>query len=423
MTKEEIIKAAYQVWGREFYSHTSLSKLAAELGVRKPALYRHFISKNALMDAMTRHFFNDFTAFIKRDYDKALESEDKSGSIFSLIRVITEYYARNSDTFIYSMIQLHEHKMEKSNLSDELRKRGVDFKNFHQSINKEYNFDSLIMRLLFSTLTFYVAGFHKMGKGQANHPDEGAISEICGIIGAIIGNGLGYINTEISSFDYDGLEKRIAGTADNITDDPLLKAVAGAVAEAGPWEASMEQVARRSGLSKSSLYGHFKNRQDMLQQLFMTEFHRILDFARQGIQQSPVPLERLYLGIFSIAEYLRCKPDILVALDWIRNRKLNFNPDEKKHPGPDIESLRLFDEIDIKPLLESESPFRKILDRYMPDCGKEESIGISPWILFLIVNTLMRKSHEKFMGKLSNEDIRTLFRFITLGVNGFKVNG
>ena len=232
----------------------------------------------------------------------------------------------------------------------------------------------------------------------------------------IIGKGLGYSSEEINALSYEGLESRIAGTVNSIEDNPLLKAVAGAVAEAGPWGASMEQVARRSGLSKSSLYCHFRSRRDMLYQLFMTESLRIIGFARQGMGRSEAAHEQLYLGIFSVAEYLRSKPDILVALDWIRNRRLEIGPHgdtdqadqaNPKCKGPLTESLLLFDELDIRTLKNGENPFR--------------GIQISHWILFLIVTTLMRENQgQKTLGYVSNSDIRCLYRFLTLGIKGFK---
>jgi len=314
------------------------------------------------------------------------------------------------------MIKLYKHKFVNTDISNELRVRGVDFGVFLKSIRKNYTFEPLIMRLVFSTLTFYMAGFHKTEKNPAKPPNEAAISKIIGVISKIIGEGLGYTNEEIDKLDYEKLENLIIGKANNIEDDPLLKAVAGAVAEAGPWETSMEQVARRSGLSKSSLYSHFKDRQDMLRQLFITEFLRIINFARQGIRQSDIPVEQLYLGIFSIAEYLRSKPDILITFDWIRNRKLNFNPDGKNPSAPEIESLQLFDEIDIKPLFNNESPFSEI------PTGEDKRFGLSSWIFYLIINTLMRKNEGQELGQTENRDIRQLYRLITLGIGGFRIN-
>jgi AcrR family transcriptional regulator len=417
MTKKEILEAAYKVWGREFYLNTSLSHVARELKVCKAALYRHFLNKDALLEAMTRHFFDDFTAFIQAGYEKAMKTEDKSKSVFIFIRSITEYYARNVYSFIFSMTILNDPKLDSFNMLEELCIRGIDMEFFHSSIKKEYVFEPLVMRLIFATLTFYMANYHTMRNSLTNPPDEAGILKVINVISAIIEKGLGYIGTEIKFVNYEELENSILGRVNTIDDDPLLKAVAGAVAEAGPWNASMEQVAKRSGLSKSSLYSHFKNKQDMLRQLFMTESMRILDFARNQIKQSEVPQEQLYLGIFSVAEYLRSKPDILVALDWIRNRKLNLRPDGHKHKeGFRGGFLRLFEVIDIKPLQNEGSPFREI------PVGEKEEFNISPWILFLIVKALMGREQGRAFGDVPSGDIRALYKFITLGIGGFKEN-
>ncbi|MCL2270650.1 MAG: TetR/AcrR family transcriptional regulator, partial [Treponema sp.] len=252
-----------------------------------------------------------------------------------------------------------------------------------------------------------------------NPPPEAAIAKIIDLISAIIEQGLGYRNEEIDAVDYECLEGRIAGTVHNIKDDPLLKAVAGAVAEAGPWQATMEQVARRSGLSKSSLYYHFENKQDMLHQLFKTESRRIIDFARQGMRQSAVPQEQLYLGIFSIAEYLRAKPDILITMDWLRTRRPNLKPSGEKFDRQEHEYLWIFEEIDIKPLQNTVSPFNELP-------GKEGRI--SPWILFLLANALMNRTPGQALGTgasitgVPNRDIRFLYRLVTLGAKGFRSN-
>ena len=406
MTKTEVIEAAFKAWGREFYLNTSLSQVARELGVSKPALYRHFINKQALLDAMTGYFFNDFADFIRADYEKTLKTGDSGTIIFIIFRIVAEYYARNVNIFVFLMIKLQNRKLDERNVAKELRIRGIDMEKLYESVKSDYNFQPLGVRLLNATLIFFIADFHKKGKTLADPPSEAAIVHIIDAIGEIIGGGLCYSNEEIAALDYGELENRIAGMVSNAGDDPLLKAVAGAVAEAGPWGASMEQVAHRSGLSKSSLYCHFKNKQDMLHQLFVTEFARIIDFARLGMRQSAVPLEQLYLGIFSIVEYLRSKPDILVAMDWIRNRGISLKPPQDK-PESTSELLRLFENIDIKPL------------NVMPN---EEGLWATPWILFLIINTLMQKKSGHKVKNVPNSDIRFLYRLITFGIGGFKHN-
>jgi len=405
MTKVEIIEAAFRVWGREFYLNTSLSQVARELEVSKPALYRHFCNKQALLDAMTRYFFDDFADFIRADYEKALKTGDSGKIIFIIFRIVAEYYARNVNIFIFLMIKLQNRKLDEFNVAKELHIRGIELEKLYDPVKSDYDFQPLGARLLNATLVFFIADFHKKGKTLANPPSEAAIAHIIDAIGEIIGRGLCYSNEEIAALNYEDLENRIAGMVSSAGDDPLLKAVAGAVAEAGPWGTSMEQVAHRSGLSKSSLYCHFKSKQDMLHQLFVTEFTRIIDFARKGMRQSAIPQEQLYLGIFSIVEYLRSKPDILVAMDWIRNRGISLKPPEDK-PESVSDFLRLFENIDIK---------------FLNSMSVGGGLWLTPWILFLIINTLMQKNSGHKVKNVPNSDIRFLYRLITLGIGGFKL--
>ena len=390
------------MWGRDFYQHTSLSQLARELGVSKPALYRHFRNKQALLDAMAGYFFDDFTAFIRADYHRAAAAEDWEEGLFIMLKIVTEYYGRNVYAFIFFLINVYDRKMTGRSTKKHLNARGIDFGVFQSALKVENAGKPLLTHLVFATLTFCMAHFHKKGKTFSQAPSGVAIQNISAVIGEIIAGGLGYSSERIEALDFESLENRVAGTVGTVEDEPLIKAVAGAVAEAGPWRASMDMVARRSGLSKSSLYGHFKNRQDMLHQLFLTEFRRIIAFAKAGMGQSTVPEAQLYLGIFSIAVYLRSRPEILTALDWIRTRKLDLG----RREDPDF--FRIFEDIQGGRLKRESAG------------DEEENRQLSHGILFLLINILMRRHREQSLEQMPNSDIRTLFRFIARGLEGFK---
>jgi AcrR family transcriptional regulator len=60
MNKDDILSAAFRAWGREGYKKMSLSEVAAELGVTKPALYRHFRDKERILAAMRGAFFDRY---------------------------------------------------------------------------------------------------------------------------------------------------------------------------------------------------------------------------------------------------------------------------------------------------------------------------------------------------------------------------
>jgi AcrR family transcriptional regulator len=250
-------------------------------------------------------------------------------------------------------------------------------------------------------------------------PPEAVIGEIISLIEAKVTAGLGFDKALVEAIDYVGLEKRISGAARSIKDDGLLRAVAGAVAEAGPWNASMDMVARRSGLSKSGLYAHFKNKQDMLTQLFLTEFNRMADFADASKKQSDVPEEQLYLVIISIADYLRSRPEILITVDWLRTRKLDLGSAAPSSASPLI--YRIISGI-------------KFRGRGIDQPSDADADKIAQWMLFLIVSTLLRGTGRQTfplpcgpeprrpgdIASVDNSNFRVLYRFIVLGLGGFK---
>jgi AcrR family transcriptional regulator len=399
MTKTEIVDAAFRVWGRNFYQKTSLSRLAGELKVSKPALYRHFEKKQSLTTAMNERFFDDFSASIRADFEKALHTPDADEGIYTILQSITGFYARNVYALLFSLVNIYNRNIDTHSVSEHLKTRGANVNAIHKVIEKKYNADPILLNLIFASLTFYLANFHKSNNSFINTPTEENIQKIKKSIFETIKKGLGFSAEETSSLDFNKLENMVEGTMRSDEPEALLKAIAEAVAESGPWETSMDMVAKRMGISKSSLYGHFKNKKDMLRKLFMSEIERIVDFARKGINLSSNTAEQLYLGIFSIAVYLRSRPEILIAIDWIRTRNLNLGKPVKK---PDF--FRLFKDIKFESL---------------NNLDEEAKLVTFHWILFLLTNILTQPFMTKNTRKVQNDDIRVLYKFITLGLGGF----
>jgi hypothetical protein len=106
-------------------------------------------------------------------------------------------------------------------------------------------------------------------------------------------------------------------------------------------------------------------------------------------------------------------------MDWLRNRRPNFDPENK--PPPPNTFLRIFEDIDICSLRGEKSPFIGTLREQGGD------LWLSPWILFLIINTLMLRNAEQAASSAESldyvqmGDIRSLHRFLTLGIGGFSL--
>jgi len=411
MTKEDIVKTAFKVWGRDLYRTTSLSELARELGVSKPALYRHFKDKDALLDAMNTAYFDDSANFIKPGCEKALSAAGQMESMMIMMRTVSEFYIRNKEAFVYSLVKAFNNQ-DKNTLNKELLSRGIDFIRLAKKEPGPVSYPSET-QLIMVTNIYSISQFHLHRKRSSEAPSEDEMEKAIAQIENRILKGLELDPLKVDSLDFQRLEQQAAGPSHNDTENnALLRAVAETVAEAGPWNASMEMVARRSGLSKSGLYAHFKSKQDMLEKLFITEFTRIVDFAKAQIGTSKVVEEQLYLGIISIINYLRARPEILMSMDWVKARQLELG---KEMPG------RLYGIIkDLKLEVVQNQDLHYL-------------VWIAQWILFLIINTLGwwpsskdglpscpggSKVWAKNAAEVPNESFRLLFRFISLGLEG-----
>jgi len=395
MTRDDIIKAAFKVWGRELYRTTSLADIAQELGVSKTALYRHFKDKDSILEAMYPVYFDECAAFIKGGCDRAASAASRRDAHLIVMRTIAEYFLRNSEAFVFSLARVFD-KQDKRTVNEEFRKRGIDFGQMAQESGETASYPSK-MQLILATLFFGIAYFHHQNYEKGENPTEEAVKTSLVQMEERIGKGLTLDFGKISGLDYANIEKRAAATVYEETEDnALLRAVAEAVAEAGPWNATMEMVAKRSGLSKSGLYAHFKNKQDMLDRLFVTEFNRIANIVRARIETYNAVEDQLYLAIISIVYYLRSRPEILVAIDWIKTRQLELGK------GVSEEIFHIIGDLKLEAI--------RGMDLLM--LGE-----IAHWILFMIVNTLAWRPIKE----IPNESFRFLFQFVALGLEGLNL--
>jgi AcrR family transcriptional regulator len=435
MTRADIIQAAFKAWGKDRYRSTSLSKVARELGVSKTALYRHFSNKQALLEAMYEWFLDDYAAKIMDGLRQAAACGPRE-AMATVARAILGYFARNLYMFIFSLVYVYGDR-PLGNSHELLIKRGLNMGVFDEI--QKLSPSPQITRLVLATLTFAMAYFHRLAAPERAAPERAAperaaedgapteeeIERNISLALCIIFQGLGFHKEEADALDYAFLEGKVSGISRNIEENDLLHSVAEAVAGAGPWAVSMEMVARVSGLSKSGLYAHFTNKRDMLAQLFATEFDRIIDFAEKSMEFSADPAERLYLAVFAICDYLRSRPDVLIALDWLRARRIGIPEPGEQRVLPRF--YRIFR--DIQNLPELKRRFSGITDEWIP-----------AWVLFLTVAALTqcvqtdtkqaeewlntpkdcrRKLSREEFAKIPNESFRNLYRFIVRGIGDF----
>jgi AcrR family transcriptional regulator len=422
MTRQDIIETAFRVWGRQLYQSTSLTDVARELGVSKPALYRHFKNKEALFDALFENFFDRYAASLKPAYEKAIAVLPNESESFSIIvTAITEYFIRNIYDFVFSIVEVFGNK-DMKNMARLLAERGVDMGVFTKI--KGGTVYPSNMRLIMATVTFFIERFHKRNLQTGETPTNERIEEICRFIVQKVKFGMEFDREtieRIEKMNYEALEHRITEMLKSFQNEEnrgnkgdrgknLLDAVASAVAEAGPWKVSMDLAARKSGLSKSSLYCHFTSKDDMLERFFVTEFDRLVNVAERAKALSDKPEEQFYLVIAAIGDYLRSRPDILETINWLKTLTDEFMINWRRVRGEKYDAEETFRNPRFSALFSD--IFSKIS---VGAAGIEEYMGkfLFPNIVpFLVVNILMNGGggYERDF-----RPFRVLFKFLTLG--------
>lgn len=402
MNKDDIISAAFKAWGREGYRKMSLSDVAAELSVTKPALYRHFRDKEVLFAEMGEFFFDGYVeALFRASPDGFAGAARDPRLMLRFAETLADYFGRRREALAYLFGRVMTSADPETLFREALAKRGFTPPAADAGATDEQR---VRLGITVTTTFFLVALFHF---GRASRSDESPSEmEISGLIESVRGvccRGLGFAPGAILPAAYsrlDGIARLNA--EETAAPNGLLPAVAAVVAEVGAWNASMEMVAKRSGLSKSGLYAHFKSKEDMLSKLFITEFERISAVMEDRCARVEAPAERLYVALATASSYLLARPDVLVALDWVRAQRLDLG-----HIMPDHMN-RTF--------------------AFLKDGAESGRYALLPggfpvtvrWVLFLTVHQLVSCKNSAIRGAARPADLplklRTLHAYILNGI-------
>jgi AcrR family transcriptional regulator len=362
-------------------------------------------------------FFDRYAKAMKAAFPEGLGGMSSSvPMILRLLETLAEFFGARPEDLAFMFARIMRYNDMEKVFATELAARGIQTEDQSGLETEGPDQGRNRTQMAVGTCFFMVALFHldRMHSQVSLPASKNELSALRALILELVSNGLGQkpgvagpAPAMIPVIDYTALEAKARLTEmETAAPDGLLPAVAAVVAEVGSWNASMEMVAKRSGLSKSGLYSHFKSKEDMLLRLFSVEFDRITEaLARRLDMTNPLattPAERLYLAMATAAGYLLARPDILVALDWLRMQRLGV---------PDLLPPRLLE------------LFSFLRDKDSELCLVNGSLSLTVrWILFLTIHQLMRCSG--ITGNPENTDVlavgrlRNLHQFLLFGLMG-----
>jgi AcrR family transcriptional regulator len=145
MTQDDIIRAAFTVWGEDLYRTTDLSKLAATLGVTKAALYRHFPGKTSLLKAMEIRFCTDYTAWFKPLIEEMRNLETWQDRLVFATRATTGYFARHFEYLVYCLVRIHGNKKHYTFDMETIERQDLYVAEFVQMLPPDRSYPSVLV--------------------------------------------------------------------------------------------------------------------------------------------------------------------------------------------------------------------------------------------------------------------------------------
>ena len=294
--RKEILEVAFGIWGANQYRNTSLSELASALDMTKQAIYRYFSSKEKLEQSMVERALEVYDVCTSEQLVRMGElDEDEfvrayiNGSI-DLIRKYGKYLGFLSHRFRNDVVG-----------PAIARDRMVSFNTLAK---EKAGIPPVGMRYLNALVMCEVHA--RQGKPSAGEEWEAAWKK-------------GFATERINrSPDFDRMLSDASALDYGVfAADPLMNAVFEAVMEEAGDDVPLGKIAKKAGLTKSSLYNYWPSKEAMLSDVLDRQVAVFSGLFSKFVVKYTEPADRLFSYIAFTGSFLRRTPEILNYLQRV----------------------------------------------------------------------------------------------------------
>lgn len=298
--KKEIINTAFTVWNRNCYFSTSLNDIAESLAITKQAIYRYFSSKKDLLNAMEQQIINDYRQNSNLLIKKIETLSTEKAVEFYIMNQIS-FFRKHHEyiTFLVSRIRLKDHQD----------------KEFLYIEQEQSDYLKAKLSLPYSAvnyLTNLIVFYSLMGVKESSE-------KLTGRIVIIFRDGFG---TELlkpsESFDQILKNTRLTEYEDS-EKDKVFQAISDTVLEKG-LQASLGQIAQKAGMTKSSLYFYFKNKEDMIMKTMNRQIEKFVDYYYSTLSSFKNIGDQLFAHFVITASMTIELPKTIPMIHWFITR-------------------------------------------------------------------------------------------------------
>ena len=315
--QDDIVNAAFCAWGETHFTSTSLNLVARRLGITKQGLYRHFRNKKALQEGLTERFLAEYArvrdSVCSLPVDAPLEQILKTYAegVYRMFADVPHYY-------LFLVLRLLPGPPETAGrfyaLGDEIGSRVLPY--LASSLSREQISLSMLFMHVHTVVWTAFDFWTPMGALRGESVSDRTLNRRVAHTVNLCLNG--HFPDARLSLDFTKVE-RIAAVdpSEMLEPDRIFAAVEQVVQETGFEAATMDLIARAIGMTKSSLYFYFKNKDAMFLEALNRERQHMRFLFSARAEHLPRFSEIFYCYIVTMVTYFLNNRSLMVFSDWL----------------------------------------------------------------------------------------------------------
>ncbi len=413
-TKELILDAAFSFLEKPRFTLFSMSELAAKVGISKPAIYRHFKDKDAVLDAMENHVIDNIAVYLGN-----LNSKD--GLIVKKpLADLIDYFVKTPNHINYLIAQMSSSPNYEKHMFEKISEHNISLSggNGSKSYLEQFTSDTrkFSEHVFCGMSIFYFTKlqerFVKLGKIPSipeNYGDK-IVSIILEGLEGTTGKGDVFHPQTVTEERFNALAKLcIIDEKTFPEENRLFRALANVIEKYKMPGVTVERIAAELGMAKSSLYEYFDNKNQMIKQLINRELSLLQTIINENTSEAANLTEYVIILMLSELEYFKNRPSIIPICGWLLMGNDGSFETEKPENCDEFET----------------SWIKKLPAQvYSPDLGfAYPSQIITTWAAILPVAFLVESKGKNFSDEKFFDGFRQMISFVLHGINNVKDGG
>ena len=410
-TKELILDAAFSFYEEPVFKDFSMRELAAKVGVSKPAIYRHFDGKEAVIAAMENRVFDTMASYLQNI------SKDVQSSKLPLASLI-DYFIEHPCYINYFLYQFSSEKNYEKHIFESLFARNVVLAAGYDSLKSYENVISadaqFLMRQSYvgTSIFFFVKALEilrKQGKivgVPENYAQKLVDFLLAGFNGSTVEGDFFHL-AEISPERTAELQKLCSIDESMLpAENRIFVALANVIRKYKPSGVTVERIADELNMAKSSLYEYFENKNQMVKQLVNNEIALFQTIVNENGVEAANFTEYLFILVWTEFEYFSKRPSLIPICGWLL--MLNDKTFEERKQKLDEEDCN-----------ELQNPWESRIPSEVerPDLGVAYlPRGLIHWVGVLPIAFFIQAVDKGWSDEKQREGISILLDFIMNGV-------